>query len=753
MPAPSTPTSFAVDSTARPWTASLSGGQANYTAVKLTWAHAGAWIRLQILTGGVWLELAQGALANGYHCRSLTSTSAEIFAIGSGGVSFRVAAGNSSGQSAWSSTLVVAGAGAAVVLADLTAPTATLTTNSTSLLKVDWTDVQGAESFFELELINPTAGTSRIYGLGTFVREFSRAIGVDGVLASTSFVARVRAVSTALSTRLEGPWSNELVFTTLAPVIVLTRLPETVDFWRTVALPGSYTIVTNTPPTSTSTGTLPTGLTHTSGVISGIPTAAVGSYAVNITATNAGGSDVKVLTFNIREPSIELRFARTGGVPVDATAANLAGVGKGALGIELEVLVRAAATGPVSTTFSALTISGAPAWLTVNALVSLKGTPDVPGEWDVSVTGANATGQTASAVIRIIVAAVAFTSPDTLTVYEQQPIAFTLDTAPDADAFSATGLPAWLSLTGGSLTGLAPSAGNTFFSFTARLGVSTASQEFALHVLPVLSGPALAADGVAEITGWVGDPLIEAVYYFADCSIEHWYLSNQPPGVDVGELTCPGPYATGNAVAIVGAPATYGIFEAVVTAQCCCDGAPKLYRLPVRFNISGGLFLHWFHGDVFRRELQVLMRTGEVRSLYETSDATLALKRGDVSRLHVLFRDGPFADSRLGREILSEGFDELRLVIRPQGDFDGEPYLEAGGAITSETIAGETVFYFDLTVKSPAIEAAFDSLNTAPGANTAAVALAATGELTWKRGASDRSSLSFAVQILQDVDR
>ena len=748
MPAPATPTAFAVDSLARPWTQSLGGGVSNYTAAKLTWAHSGDWARLQMLIGSVWTDLVQGASAVGYNVTSLTSTSAEIRAL-IGTASFRVSSANSSGASAWTAQVDVVAATGAVTLADLVAPVITLTTNSTSQVKITWPDGQDHESYFELELRNAATGAVRTYGLGTFVREFVRVLGVDGVLPLTSYTARVRAISTGLTTSLEGPWSNELFFTTLAPDIVLITLPATIDWWRN-APSSSYTIRTNTPPTSTSTGALPAGITRAGVVLSGIPTDIVGLYNTTVTVNNATSSDAELLSINVREPALTLQFAKPVGNFSDGITASAAGVGIGALGVAFTARLRAVALGPVSTTLSSITLVGAPSWLGVGTS-TITGTPTMPGAWHVEVTASNGT-QSCVDVLHITVGDVSITSEDTHTVYDQQPISFPITTAPSTAVVTASGLPAWLTLAGATLTGTAPAPGDTHLTLTATLGTSTASQAFTLHVLPVLTGPPL-VNGMAEITGWVGDPLIEAIYYHGTCSIEHWYLSNQPPGVEVGALTCPGPNAENKAVAIVGAPTTYGIFEAVVTAQCCCDGSPKLYRFPVRFNISGGLFLHWFHGDPFRRELQVLLRTGEVHSLYETTSEVLWLKRGDRAKIHILFRDGPFGDSRIARTITTEGFDELRLVIRPLDDFDAEPYFDLGGALVTETVGGKTLAFFEFDVKADAISRAFDETNKSRGANPAAAGLQASGELTWKRSGHPDTSKRFAVRISQDIER
>lgn len=743
MAAPSTLTSFTLAGRGRPW-AQVGGALNNYDAAKLSWVFSGSGerVRLQMLIATVWTDIPVTWGATSAEVRNITTST-----------TFRARAENNDGFSAWTADLEFVGSSVAVTADTLTAPTISLAANSAAGMRITWTDLTQHESGYEVELRNSATGEAKVYGVALFTAEFARALGTDGVQPETTYTARARAVSWrgGFSPQVAGAWSNELFFTTPAPVITLLNLPAPVDMWRNAPVAGSYTVTTNTVPTSLTSGALPAGITLSGAVISGTPTAAIGAYPVAITATNASGTDVETLTINVREPAIALQFAKLAGSFFDAATANANGVGIGALATAFEVRVRAVATGPVATAFSApLTIVGAPAWLTVVGS-SLKGTPNISGEWDVIVTGTNAT-QTHAATIRISVPAVAITSPDSLTVYEQQPIEFPVVVAPSADTITASGLPAWLSIVGGSLNGIAPTSGDIALTLNATLGTSTASQAFMLHVLPVLTGPAI-VDGMAEITGWVGDPLIEAIYYFGTCSIEHWYLSNQPPGVDVGALTCPGPYATNKSVAIVGAPTTYGIFESVVTAQCCCDGSPKLYRFPVRFNISGGLFLHWFHGDPFRRELQVLLRTGEVHSLYETASEVLWLKRGDRAKIHILFRDGPFGDSRIARTIITEGFAELRLVIRPLDDFDAEPYFDLGGALVTEVVGGKTLAFIEFDVKGDAIARAFDETNKARGANPAATGLQASGELTWKRGIHPDTSKRFAVKISQDIER
>lgn len=255
----------------------------------------------------------------------------------------------------------------------------------------------------------------------------------------------------------------------------------------------------------------------------------------------------------------------------------------------------------------------------------------------------------------------------------------------------------------------------------------------------------------------------------------HWFLSGAPAGVEIGTLSCPdGPYNAENlsVVAITGAPGAAGIFDVVITAQVCLNGIPRLYRRSVRFLISGGLFLNWFHDDPARRDLQILLRTQEVKSYSFTGTEGLWLKRGDQMRLHVIFRDGPLsaaaetsggsgdagnsgaaAGTNFGRNIIADGFSLLRLVVRPKTDPEETVLLDLGGEIAAETIAGNTVFAFDFTVTSDELEAAIEREGHRGTEPPASVTLACLGELTWVREGRGESSRNFPVTITQDLQR
>lgn len=729
------------------------GGYRGYfTAVRLTWNNAGTSARVQISTNGTngWTEIDDW----GYpvKVRRRTASLIEVFGL-SGTKFFRVAALNADGASAWTTALQVTCGTGKPAVGNLAAPVATLATNSATQLRITFTDAQTYDSNFEVELINSINGTRRIYSLPTFAREFVRGNGEDGVTPQTTYVARVRAVSVQQTSlvsqdKINGPWSNELVFTTPAPQIAILRGSywETV-FWRN-APAQSFAVPTNLPPTTVSTTTLPTGLTLSGAVISGTPSVAVGSYGVDVTVENATSDDEQALTILVDEPRLLLLFSGRETGPFFSAGLQPADVTQFTLGVAKTIYLRGEVAGPISPELVTVSLTGAPDWLNVDG-TTITGTPAGAGVWNVTVTASNGT-QSVAARLTITVAALAFTSAATLSVREDAAISFTATAVPANAILTSSGLPAWLTFEGGRITGTAPveGAGDYLFDLAAEVAGSVIVQPFTLTILPIISGP-------LEVTGWQGDQLLEGLFFHGAALPEQWHLSNAPGGITIAVHAATSISTAGNfrRAELTGAPAVFGIFESVVTVQSIVEGAPRLYRQPVNFKISGGTFLHWFHAEPFRRELQVLLRNNTVRSFYETGNEVLTLKRGDDVRLHVIFRDGPFSDSRLGREIIADGFAELRLVIRPLGQYDAEPYLELGGAITIETIGEDQVFYLDFKVTSAAIEAAFDSANLPQAATAAAASLAATGEVQWKRNDRLQSSLPFTVKINQDIER
>ena len=158
-----------------------------------------------------------------------------------------------------------------------------------------------------------------------------------------------------------------------------------------------------------------------------------------------------------------------------------------------------AATGNPAPTFTA---TGLPAWLTLNATTGvLSGTaPDTTGSpVAITITATNGTPVTqtfALTVVPFIVPPI-FTSGATAQFNATQAASFTVTASGSpAPTFTATGLPAWLTLnaTSGVLSGTAPdgSASPLALTITASNGVS-ATQSFALTII---SSPTISASPI-----------------------------------------------------------------------------------------------------------------------------------------------------------------------------------------------------------------------------------------------------------------
>lgn len=791
MAAPATPTDLAVVARARPYPYRAGQGPTALTApaaVRLAWTpQAGTtYIRMQYRLAGAneWQDVddLHPLFINVYGLFNTVLISGnqvvggKIYGFTGAGQTYdlRIRAGNTDGESAWTAAIqfttapVPAGAPSnAVRLVDLLAPDApTLSSNTVHGAALAWEDAQDHEASWELELRNLQTNTTQITSTAPFVTAANFVPRETGFFTfATPYTARVRAIGRGIPSGaiLLGPWSDALSFTTAAPAIALIDLPTTVVFWRG-APSQTYVIRTNYPATNIeATDPLPAGLAlATNGTLSGTPTAAVGFYVVEIQADDAAANqDLGDLTIEVRESFLSLVFARAGSDEyLDAHEFQARKLNRAIVGFDFAFDVAARALGPLGTEI-AVTDAGRPEWLALDA-VTYHGTPDEAGEWVLAITGTNPDAIEAAAALVIIAKWVVFLSADEANAIVSVPFTFTVQVAPGEAALTLTGAPPWLSLQGRTLSGTPTESGDVIVLLTASAKGEVETQALTIHVASVI-GVGGQTDGPFSLEGWLGELLLESLHYRGACTVHDWFLAGGPPGVEIGSLDCPdSPYAGDKStVAITGSPTQYGIFEATVTAQLCCQGIPYLVRVPLIFRIGGGLFFPWFHDDPFRRELQVLLRTREVRSrtFSEVVGEGLWLKRDDDAKVHVIFRDGPFEGDRYGREPQSAGFTTLRFVVRPQGDYDAAPYLDLGGqidaegsGIVTEVIAGRAVFRFDFKVKGDAIKTAFESANRSAGREPAAVILLCDAELTWVRDGVTQSSRTFACSIAQDIE-
>ena len=190
----------------------------------------------------------------------------------------------------------------------------------------------------------------------------------------------------------------------------------------------------STPTSYTATG-LPAGLSinTATGLISGTPTAAGVSNAV-LTATNAAGSSIQTLTISITSVPVPL---------VTSSATATATVGS-AFSYQIT-----ASNAPTS--YSA---TGLPSGLTINTTSGLiSGTPTAAGVFSITVSATNADGSgTKTVTATIKPQAPAISSAANATAMVGTPFSYQIVASNNPASYSATGLPAGLTL--GTYTGL-----------------------------------------------------------------------------------------------------------------------------------------------------------------------------------------------------------------------------------------------------------------------------------------------------------
>ena len=190
----------------------------------------------------------------------------------------------------------------------------------------------------------------------------------------------------------------------------------------------------STPTSYTATG-LPAGLSinTATGLISGTPTAAGVSNAV-LTATNAAGSSIQTLTISITSVPVPL---------VTSSATATATVGS-AFSYQIT-----ASNAPTS--YSA---TGLPSGLTINTTSGLiSGTPTAAGTFSITVSATNADGSgTKTVTATIKPQAPAISSAANATAMVGTPFSYQIVASNNPASYSATGLPAGLTL--GTYTGL-----------------------------------------------------------------------------------------------------------------------------------------------------------------------------------------------------------------------------------------------------------------------------------------------------------
>ncbi len=236
----------------------------------------------------------------------------------------------------------------------------------------------------------------------------------------------------------------------------------------------NYTITaTGNGPITFQAQPLPAGLSLNGATISGTPTNA-GATNVTLTANNANGSSSKTLVLTIQ------------GIGAPAITSSL--MASGTTGTAFTYTITASGSGTI-----AFNATGLPSGLNFSG-ATISGTPTQTGTFQIALTATNAGGadnETLSLTINSINAPV-ITSSLTQTAKQDQFFTYTITaTGSGAISYGANNLPAWLTLSGPTLSGT-PQVGdvglNTVTITASSSGASDAEQ-LQITVQPLVSDP------------------------------------------------------------------------------------------------------------------------------------------------------------------------------------------------------------------------------------------------------------------------
>ena len=275
-----------------------------------------------------------------------------------------------------------------------------------------------------------------------------------------------------------GTQAVSIVISQLAPVVnsPATASGVTGQFF-------SYPISALNSPTSFGASNLPPFLTLTNGVISGTPPAlasTVGTYNLTLSASNGAGTGTQSLSIGITlgAPAVTSPSSASGEVGVAITAYQITG----------------------SNSPSGFGATGLPANLSVSATGLITGTPTTAGTSNASVTVQNATNSASQSVSFVIaVGRPAISSAAAAGAALGQPFTYQIAATNGPTSFSASGLPAGLSVNGntGLISGTPSALGNSQITLSASNGTGAgANAALALAVVGITS-----ADSVGGVVG------------------------------------------------------------------------------------------------------------------------------------------------------------------------------------------------------------------------------------------------------------
>ncbi|MEI2302278.1 putative Ig domain-containing protein [Ensifer sp. MJa1] len=284
-------------------------------------------------------------------------------------------------------------------------------------------------------------------------------VSVSGMTQAGTVIASIpagKATSAAGFTNVDSTSTDNTV--AYAPIVIApATLPDPAYDQtytsQTISATGGSGAITF----SKTAGTLPTGMTLSSGgVLSGKPTTS-GSFSFTVTATDAESSTAqKLFSFNIAAPTIVIAPSSlpdaTFGTAYSQTIAASGGAGAHTLAV---------AQGPL------------PAGLTLTSGGLLSGTPTISGAFTFTVTATDAYGSTGSQVVSLNVAATVPDAPTIGTALEGDAQADVYFTAPAQNGgaaittYTATSSPGGLTGTGSlSPITVAGLSNGTAYTFT-----------------------------------------------------------------------------------------------------------------------------------------------------------------------------------------------------------------------------------------------------------------------------------------------